>query len=174
MSTIEYSCGHQVTAHSGQAMPMQCACGVGEIVGARGQFYMSDEMSKKFRKLAMNASPLQAIKEEWSGVGLPPVGCICEGLWLEPPDGGGRDFESVHIKAYFGSQVWFESQSLDEVVCEIRDCEFRPIRTQAQRERDDAIEKALAMDCHPREGMLSRHDFCGALYDAGMLRGAGE
>ena len=63
MSTIEYSCGHQVAAHSGQAMPMQCACGEGEIVGARGQFYMSDEMSKKFRKLAMNASLLQAIEE---------------------------------------------------------------------------------------------------------------
>ena len=33
---------------------------------------------------------------------------------------------------------------------------FRPIRTQAQREREEAIEKALAMDCHPREGMLRR------------------
>ena len=106
----------------------------------------------------------------WDGTGRPPVGCICEAVWLEHPDSRGRDFESVHIKAYFGFQVWFESQSLDEVVCEIRDCEFRPIRTQAQRERDDAIEKALAMDCHPREGMLSRHDFCGALYDAGMLK----
>ena len=51
---------------------------------------------------------------------------------------------------------------------------FRPIRTQAQREREEAIEKALAMDCHPREGTLSRHDFCGALYDAGMLRRVGE
>ena len=160
MSTIEYSCGHQVSAHSGQAMPMQCACGEGEIVGAKGQFYMT-------------AKPLQV--DEWDGAGRPPVGCICEAVWLEPPDGGGIDFESVHIKAYFGSQVWFDSQSLDDVVCEIRDGEFRPIRTQAQREREEVIDcasKAIET-AHGSDGSAYK-EYCQTLYDAGMLRRAGE
>ena len=119
-------------------------------------------------------------QEEWTGTGRPPVGCICEAVWLEPPDGGGRDFESVHIKAYFGSQVWFESQSLDEVVCEIRDCEFRPIRTQAQRERDDLLtsiiedyRKSLNSPVSTIELNLIS-EFSNYLYEIGMLRSDGE
>lgn len=33
-------------------------------------------------------------------------------------------------------------------------------------ERDEFIEAAKSLDCHPQEGMLSRHDFCGAIFDA--------
>ena len=46
---------------------------------------------------------------------------------------------------------------------------FRPIKTSEQVEREQAIEKALSLDCEPQEGMLSRYDFCGSLYDAGLL-----
>jgi len=108
----------------------------------------------------------------WDGTGRPPVGCICEAVWLEHPDSRGRDFESVHIKAYFGSQVWFDSQSLDDVVCEIRDGEFRPVRTQAQREREELI--SAATEILNQDHVLTERDAAEALYDAGMLRGAGE
>ncbi len=37
-------------------------------------------------------------------------------------------------------------------------------------ERDIAIEKALALDCDPSEGTLSRMDFVGAMYDAGLIK----
>jgi len=33
-------------------------------------------------------------------------------------------------------------------------------------DRDEFIEAAKKLDCHPQEGMLSRHDFCGAIFDA--------
>jgi len=170
VSTIEYSCGHQVAAQSHQVMPMQCACGEGEIVGARGQFYMnmSDEMSKKFREAAMNASPLQAIKEEWSGAGLPPVGMECEVVigaqkprtvcFVGIKSSGSVVIETVdgELKSYHRSQVI-----------------FRPIRTQAQREREEVISTAHALlidtdTDRTVDGTLA------ALYDAGMLRGAGE
>lgn len=44
--------------------------------------------------------------------------------------------------------------------------QFRPIKSDKER----AVEAALAQDCDPRDGMLSRHDFCARLYDAGLLR----
>ena len=40
---------------------------------------------------------------------------------------------------------------------------YRPIKTQ----REEFIEKALSLDCEPVQGMLSRKDFFGELYDAG-------
>jgi len=161
MSTIEYSCGHQVSAHSGQAMPMQCACGVGEIVGARGQFYMSDEMSKKFRKLAMNASPLQAIKEEWSGVGLPPVGTECEVL-----DRVYGNFNRVEITAVSRDHLVVIFKGEEALLK--KNCRFRPIRTQAQTDREELI--SAATEILNQDHVLTERDAAEALYDAGMLK----
>ena len=118
--------------------------------------------------------PTEPATTAWDGTGFPPVGTVCEAVWLEVPDGGHRDFEGVIIKGYYKKQVWFCTTSGEDITHLTESVDFRPIRTQAQREREDAVEKALAMDCHPREGTLSRHDFCGALYDAGMLRRVGE
>jgi hypothetical protein len=113
--------------------------------------------------------PVEPATTAWDGTGLPPVGMECEvAIASQKPrtvcfvgikSSGSVVIETVdgELKSYHRSQV-----------------NFRPVRTQAQREREDAVEKALAMDCHPREGTLSRHDFCGALYDAGMLRRVGE
>ena len=170
MSTIEYSCGHQVSAHSGQAMPMQCACGVGEIVGAREQFYMSDEMSKKFREAAMNASPLQAIKKEWNGEGLPPAGIECEVFDHEEKQysrcktlsaatmSGERACATIEPKGHFGRLIWGAN--------------FRPIRTKEQQERESAITKAR--NACPYPGSESTKIDVEALYDAGMLRKGAE
>jgi len=43
---------------------------------------------------------------------------------------------------------------------------FRPLKT----EREKVIEWALTQDCHPCDGMLSRTDFCGVLFDQGALK----
>ena len=173
MSTIEYSCGHQVSAHSGQAMPMQCACGEGEIVGARGQFYMSDEMSHSIRKAAMDASPLQAIKEEWDGSGAPPVGTECEVL-----DRVYGNFNRVEITAV--SRDHLVAIFNGEEVLLKKNCQFRPIRTQAQRERDDLLTSIIEDYRKSLKNPVSTveinliSEFANYLYDAGMLRRAGE
>ena len=109
--------------------------------------------------------PVEPATTALDGTGLPPAGTECEAVigaqkprtvcFVGIKSSGSVVIETVdgELKSYHRSQVI-----------------FRPIRTQAQREREELIEKALAMDCHPREGLLSRHDFCGAMYDAGMLR----
>jgi hypothetical protein len=43
------------------------------------------------------------------------------------------------------------------------DLDIRPIKS----EREKFVENALKLDCEPHEGMLSRSDFVGAMYDAG-------
>ena len=117
-----------------------------ESTGANGRFYMSSETSRQLREAMMNASPLQAIQEEWNGEGVPPVGAECEAVRLELPDGGGRDFEPALIKGYFyalpGRQVWFSTGEGEDFVHLLANVDFRPIRTQAQTDRTQLL-KAL-------------------------------
>jgi len=153
MSTIEYSCGHQVSAHSGQAMPMQCACGEGEIVGAKGRFYMT-------------AKPLQV--DEWDGAGRPPVGTEC-GMSLR-----GLTRPKVCI-TYIGQGVFCyrDMNTGNEYTGATCDAIFIARKTQAQREREEVISTAHALlidtdTDRTVDGTLA------ALYDTGMLRRGGE
>lgn len=98
------------------------------------------------------------MNKEWSGEGLPPVGTHCKY----------RTGEDAYIVAHHmdGYQaIWSESRDGGELFYGTSDC-FEPIRT----DRDRWIDAALDCDCEPREGMLSRRDFCGALYDAGLAK----
>ena len=171
MSTIEYSCGHQASAHSGQAMPMQCACGEGEIVGARGKFYMSDEMSRSIRDAAMSAKPLQS--PEWNGSDpiMPPVGTECEAEdvdhgWIRVRVIAHDDSEGVAVcKTVYGYDGYSK---------------LRPARTQAQRDRDDLLtsiiedyRKSLNSPVSTIEINLIS-EFSNYLFEIGMLRRAGE
>jgi len=124
---------------------------------------------------------------ELEATGLPAVGTVCEitigilvaakdlPLVYPAPEGtcvkiaGSADFGHGPVAVFEGRLEcgsWFYGFH--------KSTAFRPRRTPEQREREDVIEKALAMDCHPSELMLSRHDFCGELYDAGMLRAEEE
>ena len=88
--------------------------------------------------------PQEPESKEWVD-GLPPAGCECEAAWLELPDGGGNDFCKVLIKAYYDNEVWFFKingvDGYSEVV-KITDCEFRPLKTEKEKEREAFIEKA--------------------------------
>ena len=109
----------------------------------------------------------------WTGTGLPPVGTECEVVigaqkprtvcFVGIKSSGSVVIETVdgELKSYHRSQVI-----------------FRPIRTQAQREREEIIIDALRHvdeprddEVHPRQYLM---DALHTLYDAGMLRRAGE
>ena len=136
-----------------------------------------DKLEEEIRDLLAEDAAL-----EWNGTGLPPVGAECEVVWLELPDGGGRDFEPALIKGYFdalpGRQVWFSTGEGEDFVHLLANVDFRPLRTQAQREREEIIIDALRHvddprddEVHPRQYFM---DALHTLYDAGMLRRAGE
>ena len=126
--------------------------------------------------------PVEPAPKAWNGTGRPPVGTECEAVWLEAPDGGGRDFEPALIKGYFdalpGRQVWFSTGEGEDFVHLLANVDFRPLHTQAQREREEIIIDALRHvddprddEVHPRQYFM---DALHTLYDAGMLRRAGE
>ena len=89
---------------------------------------------------------------------LPPVNLQCM-----------RNDHVVQIVAHMfnGESKYAAFQHVDGNGCGYAEPSFfRPLKS----ERERAIEEMLKLDCHPQEGMLSRHDFCGALYDAGFRK----
>ena len=104
----------------------------------------------------------------WNGTGFPPVGTKCEGVWLEVPDGGDRVFEVVIVKGYYKKQVWFCTTSGEDITHLTQNVDFRPIRTQAQIERENLIRIATQVMNH--DNVISERDAAEVLYEAGMLK----
>lgn len=112
---------------------------------------------------------------QWRGPedGLPPVGTVCEfaeGLsgYVIAEDHQGWPGEALEVLAHRDTGkpvavVWNLRRKQASTV--IAEC-LRSLKSDKER----AVEAALAQDCDPRDGMLSRHDFCARLYDAGFLR----
>ena len=131
---------------------------------------MSDEVSKKFREAAMNASPLQAIEE--SG----PMDDNCPAARI------GELGNQVHNLGCDYQNDEDLSDELGQVAVTLWDLAKKAaIRTQAQRERDEIVDEALgflgyktasqhqdATDAGWMKSALRR------MYDAGMLWRAGE
>lgn len=94
---------------------------------------------------------------EWNGEGLPPVGCECE---LYDSESG---WEIVFVKYVGNKTVVVDLLDGDEYSFELSTCEFRPLRTEAERKRDDA-EKALSetfAQLYDQDISLAKH-----VYDA--------
>ncbi|EPV5046686.1 hypothetical protein ACV6RK_000372 [Cronobacter malonaticus] len=72
----------------------------------------------------------------WDGEGLPPVGCECEAIY-------GRDvWFKVKIIAYDSGRVigrWLEGDRDDDLLDYSHQEAFRPIRSEADKRRDEAI-----------------------------------
>ena len=107
-------------------------------------------------------------KPEWDGSGLPTVGTECE--CLHRISTGEMHWVKCDVIGPYG----------DYVICAPNDGgfygfdanELRPIRTQAQREREEIIKAAI--EACPYPGSSTTHIDVEALYEAGMLRRAVE
>lgn len=104
---------------------------------------------------------------EWDGEGLPPVGEKVLYTCVHTPSLGVPKGEWVSgtIIHYHDGFVWTSDNGLRA----LDNTKFRPLKS----DRDKAIEAALLLDPFlpgTEFGILSRHDFCGVLFDAGLLR----
>ena len=116
------------------------------------------------------------VEPDWNGEGLPPADIECEVFDHEEKQysrcktlsaatmSGERACATIEPKGHFGRLIWGVN--------------FRPIRTQAQREREEIIIDALRHvddprddEVHPRQYFM---DALHTLYDAGMLRKEAE
>lgn len=93
----------------------------------------------------------------WSGEGLPPVDCQCEAFI-------NGEWKAVQV-AYYRKETTF-----DAIVFDLKSHvtfwtdEFRPIRTEAERKRENAIE-ALQLDEARTGAYITEHEAT-AIYDA--------
>lgn len=111
-------------------------------------------------------------KVEWDGNGLPPVGCECE--WL---DKNTQKWFPVLIK-YQSSWVIVIQEIKDgeedpvelsiDVLTDKEHCKFRPIRSEADKKRDEAIAKITDAICGeiPDTGMATAAKYAVRAYDA--------
>ncbi|MEB5837073.1 hypothetical protein MXF26_12505 [Pantoea dispersa] len=73
---------------------------------------------------------------EWDGEGLPPLGCICE---IAPPihDAGTKVRVLCHDENAAVCRI-LEGDQLHSL-CQLEAAEIRPVRTEAERKREETI-----------------------------------
>ena len=153
---IDYTCGHKFQSYPGAAVPTDCpACNQGNLIGAKGKFYMSEDLSKKMREALMSANPLANLER-------PPVNtrCLarCKHQWRA------------------GTVIWHrEGNDVDALLLDddghttFWAWEFRPL---GDLERDEVIKLAREATDHLAGQKVEVP--LGHLYDIGMLRKAGD
>ena len=134
--------------------------------GTINQFYWSDEMSKKLRELAINANPLQAIEES------EPMDDNCPSARI------GELGNQAHNLGCDYQNDEDLSDELGKVAVTLWDLAKKAASLdQVQRERNEVENKALD-EVYWRIGddnlVRTVKETVAALYDAGMLRRAGE
>ncbi|MDZ7280386.1 hypothetical protein N4G62_14825 [Sphingomonas sanguinis] len=93
-------------------------------------------------------------KPAWNGEGLPPVGCECEVK---------RAFDWVKCKILFISDTHVVLMADEECCWNTCACQFRPLRTEAERKRDEAV---VAMQREADEGDNWIYSEYEIIYDA--------
>ena len=135
---------------------------------------LSDELGKfasSLWDLAKKAGARTDARPKWNGEGLPPVGCECEFQ-----NTIGEPWYVVQIIAHFERSAVFAAGDDYPNGC-YDGCShpenFRPLKTQAERERDEVENKALD-EVYWRIGddnlVRTVKETVAAPYDAGMLR----
>lgn len=98
-------------------------------------------------------------KQTWNGEGLPPVGCECEISF------SGKSLGQCEV-LFVGDSliVWKQKSSQQEGSGYHRHMNIRPLRTESERKRDEAI-KGMASVIDYRNGCSSK-PLAGWIYDA--------
>lgn len=109
-----------------------------------------------------NSVTKQSDEQLWDGEGLPHVGCECE---LFDSDSG---WEVVVIKFVGNKTVVVDMLDGDEYSFELSTCQFRPIRTEAERRRDESSAQMLDifMNSELFKGKECNEEAMRAVYDA--------
>lgn len=101
----------------------------------------------------------------WSGEGLPPVGCECEYTKQTLP---GDEWTQCTVDYVGASFVVYRDCYGVELTGIIGDIKFRPIRSEADKKRDDAIDKLTDAICGeiPDTGMATAAKYAARVYNA--------
>lgn len=125
------------------------------------QYIESEETAEILTREQYEAA-IAAQQPVWNGEGLPPVGVLVELM----DDSQSQAWGDVTIKYYGDSfAVWDDhGEEFANSLCHVK---VRPIRTEAERERDEAIAE---MASTPKPCGHAIYDICAQLYDAGYRK----
>ncbi|EOK5313058.1 hypothetical protein ACM6PP_004151 [Cronobacter sakazakii] len=103
------------------------------------KFYLAEDWDlEEVTREQYEAALAAAQKPVWDGEGLPPVGCECEAIY-----GSDKDvWFKVKIIAHDSGRVvgrWLEGDKEEELLDYSFPESFRPIRSEADKRRDEAI-----------------------------------
>ncbi len=122
------------------------------VVKRRIYIKLADDMETAVISREQYENALAASKQPvWNGEGLPPVGCECEVK---------RALDWIPCKIVFISDFHVILQAKEEICWKTQACQFLPIRTEAERKRDQ-ISKII------------EHTFYTEGKDGNYLRGTG-
>lgn len=110
---------------------------------------------------------LAASKPEWDGEGLPPVGCRVE-VKADDFEGGWLVIDVVYVHngevvGIVRSENEYLNDRLEKFSAGYNRAEFRPIRSEADKKRDEAVE---AMIKHKDDPIDVTENYYHAIYDA--------
>jgi len=113
--------------------------------------------------------PVESATTAWDGTGLPPVGTKCECLFND-------GWVKVVVLSVNGDEARVRRPRGSHIVSKGLGNEFRPIRTQAQREREEATDFAARaylsdrLESAPNLSGEQARKIAAFFYDAGMLK----
>ena len=113
--------------------------------------------------------PAESATTAWDSASLPPRGTICECLFND-------GWVKVVVLSVNGDEAWVCRPRGSHIVSKGLGNEFRPIRTQAQREREEATDFAARaylsdrLESAPNLSGEQARKIAAFFYDAGMLK----
>ena len=113
-----------------------------DIIAYRLHKLQEAEQAKADEEADLNECIGQDAAPVWSGEGQPPVGCECEFMkhTLDAMPNWRRGIIK-YVSEY--TVVIVEALSPGEFVSHPRTCDFRPLRTKAERKRDEAVKSIM-------------------------------
>lgn len=123
---------------------------------------------------AIPRPPKKAQEAEWNGEGLPPVGCECE--YRPDPTMRPSWWEPCIYLAHYDDEhfvIMKENSGVDRMPdSPPADVRFRPIRTQAERDRGEWIDKASIAAGFPE--CQATRKVCADIYDGLICKQEGS
>lgn len=125
----------------------------GRVFFLGGQF---DHREKPVTREQYEAA-LAATETEWNGEGMPPVGAQVEMSWA------GDEWYKAVIVARGNEQIIYKMEGCEEFSGHKNNYQFRPIRSEADRKRDESVNEML---CVYRNSLGSTEDAFAEMYSA--------
>lgn len=130
---VKFKNGNVQSGYSAGEYSWEHAWQSSNIIAYRLHQPQEEAQSKSDEEAELNECIGQDASPAWTGEGLPPVGCVCERSWA-----GDKWLQCEII--FTGNEIVLVKLETREAAYRLSDVRFRPIRSEAERKRDAAVE----------------------------------